>query len=329
MVASSQVTAVDAGLEILRQGGNAIDAAVATAACLSVVEPCSNGLGGDAFALIWDGQRLHGLNASGRSPEGWAPERFAHLDAMPTYGWDSVTVPGQIRGWKAALERFGHLSMSDCLAPAITAAEEGFTVTPITAAAWAGGLEKHLHHSAFRETFGTGSGPKGAPRSGDSHRLPDHARTLRRLAQSNGDDFYVGELARHLCRAAHEGGSPLNADDLSSFEVEWVEPLALKACGVTGHEIPPNGQGIAALAACGVAEYLDLDRYAPEDPVAIHLLIESMKQAFADLRTEVADSKFMGITPEDLLAPHRLKARAARIDPHQAGPMSSPLPPRT
>ena len=329
MVVTSQETAVEAGLTILKLGGNAIDAAIATAACLTVVEPCSNGLGGDCFALIWDGESLHGLNASGYSPKKWTPERFAGRDTMPESGWESVTVPGQIAGWKAALERFGSLSMEACLQPAIEAAEEGFTVTPVTAAAWTKGLEIHGHSSAFHQTFARGSGPGGQPVTGDRVTLPDHGRSLRRIGESLGDDFYHGDLAGRIASAALEAGAALDLSDLADCRVDWVTPLQVDACGVTGHEIPPNGQGIAALAACGVAEHLPLDGLQPDDPRAVHLLIEAMKQAFGDLFAEVADSRHMHLDPNELLSSELLRKRAACVDPDRAGPMRTPPPPDT
>ena len=323
MVATSQVTAVNAGLHVLKQGGNAIDAAVATAACLTVVEPCQNGIGGDCFALIWDGAGLHGLNASGRSPAGWTTERFAGLEQMPASGWESVTVPGQVAGWRAILERFGSWPMEACLEPAIDAAAGGFTVTPTVAGVWVQGLAAHGHLKPFADTFSHNGQP---PAPGCTFTLPDHARTLRRIAESNGDDFYRGELAQRICAEARTGGSCLNADDLANHRVDWVTPLSLEACGVTGHEIPPNGQGIAALAACGIAEHLELDRFDHDDPQAVHLQIESLKQAFADLRAEVADIDAMRLSPQALLVPERLAARAELVDADRAGPMNTTLP---
>jgi gamma-glutamyltranspeptidase / glutathione hydrolase len=323
MVASSQVTAVEAGCHVLREGGNAIDAAIATAACLTVVEPCQNGIGGDCFALVWDGHELHGLNASGRSPAGWTPERFSVLNQMPYKGWDSVTVPGQIAGWKALLGRFGSWTMEACLEPAIDAAAHGFTVTPTVARAWAHGLATHGHSKPFAETFSCDGRP---PEPGSTFALPDHAHTLRRIAQSNGDDFYHGELAEKILADARAGGSCLNAEDLATCQPDWVTPLSLEACGVTGHEIPPNGQGIAALAACGIAEYLDLNRFDHDDPRALHLLVEALKQAFADLTTEVADEDAMRLSAQDLLHPNRLASRASLIDESRAGPMQATLP---
>jgi gamma-glutamyltranspeptidase / glutathione hydrolase len=323
MVACSQVTAVNAGLHILNQGGNAVDAALATAACLTVVEPCQNGLGGDCFALVWDGKMLHGLNASGRSSSGWTADRFAGKDNMPIKGWESVTIPGQIAGWRAILDRFGSCSMERCLEPAIDAASNGFTVTPIVAKSWASGLETHGHSQPFSDTFSVNG---QAPDAGSIFTLPDHAKTLRRIAESNGDDFYFGGLAERIIREAQAGGSCLSADDLASCEVEWVSPISLNACGVTGHEIPPNGQGIAALAACGIAEHLELDRYELDAPQAVHLQVEALKQAFADLTAEVADPASMRMSPEALISPDRLKARATLIDHDLAGPMKASLP---
>jgi gamma-glutamyltranspeptidase / glutathione hydrolase len=323
MVAASQVTAVNAGLHILNQGGNAIDAAVATAACLTVVEPCQNGIGGDCFALVWDGEKLHGLNSSGRSPLGWTADRFSGMDAMPNCGWESVTVPGQIAGWRAILDRFGSCSMETCLEPAIDAASNGFVVTPIVAKSWKAGLATHGHSSSFSDTFSVSG---NAPVPGSTFHLPDHAKTLRRIAESGGDDFYQGDLAERIIADARSGGGCLTTDDLANCKAEWVTPISIDACGVKGYEIPPNGQGIAALAACGIAEHLGLDRFCLDDPQAVHLQIESLKQAFADLREEVADPEAMRISPQELLSSQRLAARAKLIDNNCAGPMEATLP---
>jgi len=316
VVATSQPLAVQAGLAMLAQGGNAADAAIAAAAVLTLVEPTGNGLGSDAFCLLWDGTRLHGLNASGAAPAGWTPERFAGAEEMPFRGWDSVTVPGAVGAWAALSERFGTLDMATLLAPAIRYAEEGFAVSPVIAALWAKGAEELGDQPGFAETFLPGG---KAPRAGARFASPGHAASLRAIAETGGRAFYEGELAEKIAAFAAEHGAALTLEDLAANRPEWVAPIAAGFDGAHLHEIPPNGQGIAALMALGMLEATGLRALDADDPRALHLQIEAVKLAFADLYAYVADRSAMAeVTPEALLDADYLAARAALIDPERA-----------
>ena len=301
VVATSQPLAAQAGLSALRRGGNAVDAAVAAASCLTVVEPTSNGLGGDLFAIVRgaDGT-VHGLNASGRSPAAWTGDRFAGVDSMPQFGGDSVTVPGCVAGWRDLIERFGSMSLGDVLEPAIRYATDGHPVGPITAAAWARAAVKFGDRNGFRETFCP------APAAGEIWNAPGHARTLRRVADDGGESFYRGEIAQDIAAAVRADGGALTADDLAAHENEWVEPLSVDALGFTLLELPPNGQGIAASMALQLCDALD----AADDP---HRQVEAMKLAFADLHAHVADPAAMRFPPRLLLDPAYAADRAALV----------------
>ena len=239
MVASSQPLAVEAGVRVLRAGGNAVDAALATAITLTVVEPCNNGVGSDAFCILWDGSALHGLNASGRAPAGWKRERFAGCTEMPNRGWDSVTVPGAVSAWVTLSERFGRLPFATLFESAIDYAERGFHVGPKTAFYWHWATRMFEDFADFREHFLIDG---RAPRAGELFRRPDLAATLRAIADSGGAAFYEGELAEQMVAAAAADGGVLTMEDLASHAATWVEPLEQAYRHVALHEIPPNGQ---------------------------------------------------------------------------------------
>jgi gamma-glutamyltranspeptidase/glutathione hydrolase len=323
VVSTSQPLAAQAGLRMLLAGGNAVDAALAAAITLTVVEPVMNGLGGDAFALIWDKGQLHGLNASGRAPQAWTPERFAGRDAMPDIGWDTVTVPGQIAGWAQMSERFGKLSFATLFEPAIQYAEQGFAVTPIIARQWAMQGEKLKDQPGFAEAFLRDG---AAPKAGDVWRFPDQARTLQRIAQTRGRDVYEGELADKIVDFAARTGGALTAADLAANRCEWVEPLSMDYRGdYTLHEIPPNGQGIAALMALGMLEAFDPPR-RDVAPDLYHLPIEAMKLAFADLHEHIGEPETMDDLAQQLLDKDYLRRRAQLIDPRKASTPVAGLP---
>jgi len=310
VVATSQPLAAQAGLRMLLRGGNAVDAAVATAIALTVVEPTMNGIGGDAFAIVWDGERLHGLNASGRSPGAWTRERFAGLAAMPKKGWDCVTVPGQVAGWAALSKRFGKLPFADLFAPAIAYARDGFVVSPTVARQWGEDAQTYGDMRDFAATFL----PAGrAPRVGDTFALPEQARTLELIALSGGEAFYRGDLARRIYVHAQEQGGAMTMEDLAAAKADWVEPIGRDYRGYTLHELPPNGQGLAALIALGILEHTNLDDYAPDSADSVHLQLEAMKLAFADVYANVADPNYMVLDYERLLEPSYLAQRATRI----------------
>ena len=255
MVATSQPLAAQAGLAMLAKGGNAVDAAIAAAMALTVVEPSGNGLGSDAFAILWDGKALHGLNASGRSPAAWTPERFAGRAAMPEVGWDSVTVPGAVSAWAALARRFGRLPLSVLAEPAIRYARHGFMVSPIIAELWRRTPERLGGQPGFAEAFLPGGRP---PAAGELFRHEAQATSLELIADTEGEAFYRGVLAERLVAHARANGGAMSEDDLGGHAPKWVEPLATSFAGAVVHELPPNGQGIATLMALGMLEELGI-----------------------------------------------------------------------
>ncbi len=319
-VATSQPLASSAGIEMMRRGGNAVDAALAAAITLTVVEPTSNGIGSDLFALVWDDGQLHGLNSSGRSPAAWTPERFAGRDTMPLRGWDSVTVPGAVAGWKELSVRFGRLPFEKLFEPAVRHAGEGFLVSPVTAVSWAVAATELHDGPGFAEAFL----PQGrAPQTGELFRCEDQARTLRVIAESGGTAFYRGHLAQRIADHAHSHGGVMTADDLAAHRADWVTPISQSFHGVDLHEIPPNGQGVAALIALGIAAHLDLAASGPDTADSIHLQVEAMKVGFLAARSQVADPDSMTLDIGAMLDPGYLTERAAEIDPRRARPLSA------
>ena len=311
-VATSQPLATQAGLAMLARGGNAIDAALATAITLTVVEPCSNGLGSDLFALVWTGTELVGLNASGRAPAGWTPARFKGRSAMPERGWDTVTIPGAVAGWRALSERFGKLPFADLFAPAIRYAHDGYAVSPVIAEKWALAASVMPKDLGWFDHFA----PRGRPPGiGEIFASPAMAASLAKIAHSGGDAFYRGELAEAMVRHAQASGGAHALPDFDGHTVDWVTPLAYDYRGTTVHEIPPNGQGISALMALGILENFDLAAHAVDSAAVQHLEIEAMKLAFADAYRYVSDARTMTVTPEQLLDRGYLAARARLIDP--------------
>lgn len=316
LVASSQPLATQAGVSMLARGGNAVDAALATAITLTVVEPSGNGIGSDAFAILWDGTELHGLNASGRSPAAWTPERFAGLDAVPFHGWESVTVPGAVSAWIALSERFGKLPFATLFEPAIGYAERGFPVSPIIAKLWQRAEGQLGHQPGFAETFL----PDGhAPQAGAYFRSPGHARTLRLIAETKGKAFYEDEIAEAIAAFARAHDAALTVEDMAAHTPDWCGTIARGFDDATLHEIPPNGQGIAALMALGILSQTNIRDLTADDPQAMHLQIEAMKLALRDAEAYVADLDHMtSVTVEDLLDDGYLAARAREIDPNAA-----------
>lgn len=322
IVSTSHPLAAQAGLRMLAQGGNAVDAAIACAACMTLVEPCSNGLGSDAFCILWDGQQLHGLNASGTAPAAWTPEYFfktygAECRNPPKRGWGGVTVPGAVAGWVALSERFGKLPFADLMAPAIEIAERGYAVPVIVQRKWAmaAAVPELTEQPGFAQAFLPGG---QVPAVGDLFKFPDAARSLRLIAQTRGEAFYRGEIAAAVEAFARETGGAITAADFAAYRPEWVEPLAQDYAGHTLHEIPPNGQGIAALIALGILKHLDLKPHAVDSVFAQHLQIEAMKLAFADVYRYVSDERSMELTAADLLDPDYLRERARLVDPLRA-----------
>jgi gamma-glutamyltranspeptidase/glutathione hydrolase len=316
VVATSHPLAAQAGLSMLARGGNAVDAALAAAITLTVVEPSGNGLGSDAFAILWDGEELHGLNASGRAPMAWTPERFAGHERMPTHGWESVTVPGAVSAWVSLSERFGKLPFAQVFEPAIGYAENGFPVSPVIAKLWQRAAEQLGDMPGFAETFLPGG---RAPKAGEFFASPGHARTLRLIAETNGRAFYEGEIAEEIAAYAKAHGAALTVDDMARHKADWCGTISKSFDNVTLHEIPPNGQGIAALMGLGILSNTPIRELDADDPQALHLQIEAMKLSLRDAEAYVADAGHMTTTtPDDLLDDGYLATRAALIDPERA-----------
>ncbi len=310
-VATSQPLAAQAGRDILMKGGNAVDAAIATAITLTVVEPTMNGIGGDLFALVHDGEALHGLNASGPAARAIDAGRLAALPEMPQTGWDPVTVPGCVAGWAALSERFGRLPFADLFESAIRHARDGFLVPFAISRQWANQAERFRAVPGYADCFLPGGQP---PRAGE-HFRHQSADTLAEIAATKGESFYRGRIAGLIDAFAREGGGALRADDLAAYAPEWVEPLGQRYRDHVVQELPPNGQGIAALIALGALEHHDLRGRPLDDPEAIHLIIEAVRHGLSDLHAHVTDPRAMKITAETLLDPARLKAIAAGLDP--------------
>ncbi|WP_293170174.1 gamma-glutamyltransferase family protein [Oceanithermus sp.] len=327
-VATSQPLAASAGLTMLQRGGSAVDAAVAMAAALVVVEPTSNGLGSDAFAIVSDGERLHGLNASGPSPAGLDPAPWFEAGRVPRRGWGPVTVPGAVAAWAELHARWGRLDWSELLAPAIRYAEEGFPVSPVTARAWARAARVYAEEddaasAYFREVFFPGG---RAPRPGERWRNPDLAASLRRIAEEGAAWLYRGGFAEALEAFARASGGAMRAGDLAAFAPEWVEPMRLDYAGLEVYELPPNGQGVAALLALAILRELPLAEQPREAVEAYHLQIEAMKLAFAETQAHVADPRSMRVEPRALLAPGLVRALAARVGDEALEAPESQLP---
>ncbi|NYT43746.1 gamma-glutamyltransferase family protein [Alcaligenaceae bacterium] len=329
VVSTSHPLAAQAGLRMMLKGGNAVDAAIAGAVAITLVEPVSCGIGGDCFAILWDGKKLHGLNSSGTAPANWNVDYFkrkygtdaAGLAKQPKRGWDTVTVPGVVAGWAALHKKFGKLPFEDLFEPALEIAERGFVVPPVVAAKWAKAAEELHDQPGFAQAFMPGG---RAPKVGENFRHPGAVRTLQRIAKSYGRDFYEGELAEQIAAYSRENGAALSLDDLRNYQPEWVEPISKNYHGYTVSEIPPNGQGIAALIALGIVERFNL-RNIPVDSVqSQHIQIEAMKLAFADLYRYVSDPGSMTVTPEQMLDDSYLDSRARLISldkaiHHEAG----------
>jgi gamma-glutamyltranspeptidase/glutathione hydrolase len=319
IVSTSHPQAVQAGLRMLQRGGNAVDAAVAAAAVMMVAEPCSNGLGSDMFCIVWDGSKLQGLNASGRAPAAWTPGYFrsrygADAKTPPKRGWDSVTVPGAVAGWVALHGRLGRLPFADLLEPAIDVAERGYGVPVIIQHKWtaAASLPELTTQPGFAPAFL----PHGrAPHVGERFALPEAARTLRLIAQTRGEAFYRGEIAAAIAAHAKAHGGAMTEQDLAAYAPEWVTPIQQDYRGHTLHEIPPNGQGIAALIALGILEHFDIAALPVDGVASQHLQIEAMKLAFADIYRHVGEPAAMTLTPAQMLDPAYLASRARLIDP--------------
>lgn len=323
VVATSQPLAAQAGLSILKDGGNAIDAALATAICLTVVEPTQNGIGGDAFALVWDGKQIHGINGSGRAPALLHPE-FLQLkpnDTMPTYGWPGVTVPGGPRTWFDLHNQFGHLPFKKLFKPAIHYARYGYPLSPVVAEYWkrAKNIFKHYEGAEFQPWKRTFLPSGFSPKAGKTWRCEELAETLELLAESNTKDFYSGSIAKAIDQFSRETGGAIRYEDLAQHQSEWVTPISVEYMGHEVWELPPNNQAIATLIALNKLAHVPLPAHRDSE-YGIHLQIEAMKLAFADTLAHVGDPKHTSPPIEELLSEQYAKIRSKKIGPHASEP---------
>ncbi len=312
--ATSQPLATLAGMEMFWAGGNAVDAALAMAIALTVVEPTSNGIGSDAFALVWDGQ-LHGLNGSGKSPQRLKLDLFAALSEIPALGWLPITVPGAVSAWRALWERWGKLPFEQLFEPAIRYAEQGFPVSPETARAWRNSASKFLNQRSalfapFQEVFFPGG---RAPLAGEIWGSPAHAATLREIAATGGESFYQGPLAEQIAAWAEKTEGLITIEDFKAHQSEWVQPISTTYRELTLWEIPPNGQGIAALIGLNILEGFDVSAYPRDSAESFHLQIEAMKLGLTDAYEHVSDPASMRVSLEHLLNKERAAQRRALI----------------
>jgi gamma-glutamyltranspeptidase / glutathione hydrolase len=320
VVSTSHPLGAQAGLRTLYQGGNAVDAAIAAAAAMTICEPVSNGLGSDAFGLIWDGNALHGINASGRAPQSWSPAYFRQkygdgARTPPKRGFDSVTVPGAVSSWAMMSERFGKLPFADLMVPAIEIAERGYLLPPVVQQKWAAATEELKSMPGFAQSFL----PWGrAPKVGELFQFKAAARALRAIAATKGAAFYGGEIAQAIEKFSAAHGGSLTAQDFAAYQAEWVTPIGKNYRGYTLHEIPPNGQGIAALIALGILEQFDMASLPVDGVDSQHLQIEAMKLAFADTYKFVAEPSSMQVSVEQMLDDAYLASRAKLISMQKA-----------
>jgi len=319
IVATSHVQASVAGAKILERGGSAVDAAIAANATLGVTEPMMNGMGGDLFAIYWEAKtgKLYGLNASG-----WAPRELTieHLKAkgatsMPQSGIDSVTVPGAVAGWHALHQRFGRLAWKDLFQSAISYAEDGYPVPELIASFWEGSLDRISEDPEARRIYLPGGKP---PVLGQVFQNPDLAKALRLVAQDGVDAFYKGEIARAVVSTSQSLGGTMAADDLADFSPEWVEPISSTYRGWTVYELPPNGQGMAALEMLNIMETTPASPDGPLSVAELHKKIEAMKLAYADLARYNADPRFAKVPVKGILSKEYAQQRAKMIDPAKA-----------
>ena len=334
VVATSQPLAAQAGLRILQNGGNAVDAAIAAAAVITMTEPCSNGLGADNFAIVWDpeSRQLHGMNSSGTAPAAWTPRYFDRKyreHHIPLRGWDSVTVPGAVAGWALLHGKFGKRTFADILAPAIEYAERGFGVSPTVQDKWVRATPLLRAQPGFAEHFLPNARP---PAVGEHFVLAGAAHTLKLIADTRGEAFYRGEIADAIERFAQTTGGAITAADLSGYwdfvqSHGWVGTISTPFHGHDVHQIPPNGQGIAALSCLGMLRHTQLAEYEIDSADWHHVMIEAMKLAFADTYAYVADPRSMTVTPSEMLNDAYLAQRSKRIDMQHAATPTAGKPP--
>ena len=325
MVATSNRFAAMAGMDMLKRGGNAVDAALAAAACLTVCEPTSNGIGGDLFAIVHFEGELYGLNASGPSPELISIDRLkqAGHKEIPRYGLAPVNVPGAPAGWAALSKRFGRLPLTDVFAPAVNYAAEGYAVSNLLSRDWQRAAQVYSRYKGeeFKPWFDTFAPGGRVPMPGEIVRLPHHAETLALIAATGAEAFYSGELSEKIDAFSRQHGGCLRGEDLSRFDVEWVDPISVDYRGYEVWEIPPNGQGIVALMALNILKGFDFTE--KNDVVTYHRQIEAIKLAFEDAQRYVTDPKKMKVTVEELLSDDWAAERRRRIGERALEPLPS------
>lgn len=331
MVATGQPLASQVGLTILKQGGNAIDAAIATAAALTVLEPTANGIGGDAFALVWVKDKMYGLNGSGPAPKSISIDKVKArgYSEMPRHGWIPVTVPGAPGAWAELLRRFGNLSLSEVLAPAIDYAEKGYPVSPVLAKYWQLAFKRYketLTDKEFTHWFNTFAPNGKPPKTGAIWKSPAHAETLRLIGETNATSFYQGTLADKIVAFSEKHDGFLKSEDLASYQPSWVDPISINYHGYDVWEIPPNGQGMIALQALNILEGYDFRNKEAVD--TYHKQIEATKLAFADGKKYITDEKDMQLKTEQLLAKTYADKRRALIQEEALIPEPG-LPPQS
>lgn len=320
MAATSQPLATQAALDIMRKGGNAIDAAIAANAVLGLVEPTGNGIGGDLFAIVWDAktQKLYGLNASGRSPKSLSREWFIENGhtKIPSHGPLPVSVPGTVDGWYMLNQRFGKLTMLDNLSPAINYAENGFPVSQLIAYYWNRSVPILEKWPGFSEQFTI----KGkAPKEGEIWKNPNLANTLKKIAFGGRDAFYKGEIAKTIADYIQANGGFLSYEDLATHTSKWVEPVSSNYRGYDVWELPPNTQGIAALQILNIIEQFDVSAMSHDSAEYVHLFTEAKKIAFEDRAKFYADDDFNNIPVKQLISKKYAKQRAKLINLKKAG----------
>jgi gamma-glutamyltranspeptidase/glutathione hydrolase len=325
IVAASQPLAARAGVQVLERGGNAVDAAIAANAVMGLLEPTGNGLGGDLFALVYEAKSrtVYGLNASGWAPTGLTVDALAAkgITEMPSRGPYTVSVPGVVAGWAAMAERFGRFDFATLLAPAILNAERGVPIAEVTAGAWLASEALLKATPAARATFLIDG---HTPRPGEVFRNPDLARTLRRIAERGRDGFYRGDTAAAIVKALAAEGGTMTAADLSEFKAEWVDPIRTSYRGWQVYEIPPQGQGIAALMMLDLMEQFPLGELGFHSPRALHVMIEAKKLAYADMLRYVGDPRVASVPVAAMLDKSRAVTRARLIDPAKASCQVTP-----
>ncbi len=325
MVATTEPHAAQAGLDILKKGGNAVDAAICTAACLTVVEPTSNGIGGDCFAIVWMNDELIGLNASGPSPKTISIDKVKALghEVMPRFGLTPVMVPGAPKGWAELSKRFGALPFEDVLAPAIALAKDGFAVSETVATSWQNAYaiyKKHLKDDVFQSWFDTFIKNDKAPEPGDIVTLKDHAKTLELIASTQADAFYNGEIAAKIDAFSKAHNGFIRAEDLANYQVEFVTPLSVNYRGYDIWELPPNNQGLIALEALNVLKHCSFED--TNTSKSMHQQIEATKLAFANGLDYITDPKSLPYNPNLYLSKAYAQKQLSRIKDFAIQPTS-------